>query len=146
MGHNCTDPWKVWLFLSKQHLHRKNRQYFVKYEEKTKWYRHLVLLPSFLKCVEHSNCNIFSYVSPPDTAVHKRGDVTTMWEYTNWCTGRTTGDRFPAGAGNFSLRHPVQKSSGAHPSSYPMGTRGFLPWGKASGAWSWPIASIYCRG
>jgi hypothetical protein len=27
-------------------------------------------------------------------------------------------DEFPAGAGNFSLRHRVQTGSGAHPSSY----------------------------
>jgi hypothetical protein len=38
--------------------------------------------------------------------------------------------RFPAGAGNFSL-HRVQNGSGAPPASYPMGTRGFLPGGKA---------------
>jgi hypothetical protein len=33
--------------------------------------------------------------------------------------------RFPAAAGNFSLHHRVQNGSGAHPASYPMGTRGF---------------------
>jgi hypothetical protein len=33
--------------------------------------------------------------------------------------------RFPAGAGKFSLHHRVQNGSGAHPASYPMGTRGF---------------------
>jgi hypothetical protein len=32
--------------------------------------------------------------------------------------------RFLAGAGNFSLHHRVRNSSGAHPASYPMGTRG----------------------
>jgi hypothetical protein len=32
--------------------------------------------------------------------------------------------RFPAGAGNFCLHHRVQNGSGAHPASYPMGTRG----------------------
>jgi hypothetical protein len=42
--------------------------------------------------------------------------------------------RFPAGAGNFSLHHRVQNGSGAHPASYPMSTRGFLPGGKAAGA------------
>jgi hypothetical protein len=42
--------------------------------------------------------------------------------------------RFPAGAGNFSLRHRVQNGSGAHPASYPMGTRGSIPGGKAAGA------------
>jgi hypothetical protein len=33
--------------------------------------------------------------------------------------------RFSEGAGNFSLHHRVQTCSGAHPASYPMGTRGF---------------------
>jgi hypothetical protein len=41
--------------------------------------------------------------------------------------------RFPAGAGNFSLHHRVQNSSGAHPSSYPMGTRDTFPGVKLSG-------------
>jgi hypothetical protein len=31
----------------------------------------------------------------------------------------------PTEAGNFSLHHGVQKCSGAHPTSYPMDTRGF---------------------
>jgi hypothetical protein len=44
--------------------------------------------------------------------------------------------RFPAGAGNFSLHHRVKNGSGAHPASYPMGTRGSSPGGKAAGAWS----------
>jgi hypothetical protein len=42
--------------------------------------------------------------------------------------------RFPAGPGNFSLHHPVQNGSGAHPASYPMGSRGSIPGGKATGA------------
>jgi hypothetical protein len=42
--------------------------------------------------------------------------------------------RFPAGAGNFSLHHRAQNGSGAHPASYPMGTRGSFPGGKESGA------------
>jgi hypothetical protein len=41
--------------------------------------------------------------------------------------------RFPAGAGNSSLYHRVQNGSGAHPASYPMGTRGSFPGGKAAG-------------
>jgi hypothetical protein len=44
------------------------------------------------------------------------------------------GVRVPAGAGNFSLYHRVQTGSGAHPASYPMGTRGSFPGGKAAGA------------
>jgi hypothetical protein len=39
--------------------------------------------------------------------------------------------RFPEGDGNFSLHHCVQSSSGAHPASYPMGTRGSFPERKA---------------
>jgi hypothetical protein len=41
--------------------------------------------------------------------------------------------RFPAGAVKFSLYHRVKKCSGAHPASYPMGTRGSFPGGKAAG-------------
>jgi hypothetical protein len=41
--------------------------------------------------------------------------------------------RFPAGGENFSLHHRVQNDSGAHPVSYPMGTRGSFPGGKAAG-------------
>jgi hypothetical protein len=33
------------------------------------------------------------------------------------------GVRFLAGAGNSSLQHHVQTGSGAHPASYPVGTR-----------------------
>jgi hypothetical protein len=50
--------------------------------------------------------------------------------------------RFQAGAGNFSLHHRVQNGSGAHPASYPMGTRSSFSGGKAAGAWSWPLTSI----
>jgi hypothetical protein len=42
--------------------------------------------------------------------------------------------RFPVGAGNFSLHHRVHNGSGAHPASYPMGSRGSFPYGKAAGA------------
>jgi hypothetical protein len=47
---------------------------------------------------------------------------------------RGSTDRFPAGAGNFSLHHRVQNGSEAHPASYPMGTRGSFPGGKVVGA------------
>jgi hypothetical protein len=41
--------------------------------------------------------------------------------------------RFPAGARNFSLHYCVQNGSGAHPASYPMGTRGSFPGVKRPG-------------
>jgi hypothetical protein len=42
--------------------------------------------------------------------------------------------RFPAGAWNFSLHHRIHNGSGAHPASYPMGTRCSFPGGKAAGS------------
>jgi hypothetical protein len=42
--------------------------------------------------------------------------------------------RFPAGAGIFSLHYRVQNESGAHPASYPVGTRVSFPGGKAAEA------------
>jgi hypothetical protein len=47
---------------------------------------------------------------------------------------RDSGFPFPAGAGNFSPHYYVQNGSGAHPASYPMGTRGSFLAGKAAGA------------
>jgi hypothetical protein len=44
-----------------------------------------------------------------------------------------SGVRFTAGAGNFSFHHRIQKGSGTHPASYPMGTRGSFPGDKATG-------------
>jgi len=48
----------------------------------------------------------------------------------------------PLGAGNFSPHHCIQTNSGAHPDSYPMGTRGSFPKVKLVGAWRWPLTSI----
>jgi hypothetical protein len=47
--------------------------------------------------------------------------------------GRGVGVRVPLGAGIFSSP-VVQTGSGAHPASYPMGTKGSFPRGKAAGA------------
>jgi hypothetical protein len=41
--------------------------------------------------------------------------------------------QFLAGAGNFSLHHCSQNSSGAHPASYPGGTGSSFSGGKAAG-------------
>jgi len=37
---------------------------------------------------------------------------------------------------NFSLDHRVQNDSGAHPTSYPMVTRGSYLRGRVAGAWT----------
>jgi hypothetical protein len=54
------------------------------------------------------------------------------------CGGGGGGTPFPiknvTGAENFSLHHRVQNGSGAHPASYPIGTRCSFPGGKAAGA------------
>jgi hypothetical protein len=69
--------------------------------------------------------------------------VRKLWDtlsyYMNECAtsygldDRIIGVRFPAEAGNFSLAHRFQTGSGSHPASYPMGTRGSFPGGKAAG-------------
>jgi hypothetical protein len=46
---------------------------------------------------------------------------------------RMIGVPFPARAGNFSLLHHVHTGSGVHLVSYPMGTEGSFPGGKAAG-------------
>jgi len=48
--------------------------------------------------------------------------------------------------GIFASRHHVQTESGAHPASYPKGTRGSYFRIKPAGAWSWPFTSISCQG
>jgi hypothetical protein len=45
-----------------------------------------------------------------------------------------SGFRVTATAGNLSLHHRVQNGSGAHPASYPMGTRGSFPADKEAGS------------
>jgi hypothetical protein len=47
---------------------------------------------------------------------------------------RMIGVRFPAEAKNFFLRQRLHTGSGAHPVSYPMGTVGSFPGGKAAGS------------
>jgi hypothetical protein len=43
--------------------------------------------------------------------------IVTGYRLDDWMIGV----RFPAGTGNFSLRHRVQIGPGAHPASYPRG-------------------------
>jgi hypothetical protein len=48
-------------------------------------------------------------------------------------TGSTVRFRFLA-VQDFPLLRSVKTGSGAHPASYPLGSRGFFPWSKAAGA------------
>jgi hypothetical protein len=73
-----------------------------------------------------------------------RGGI-AQW-YSSRLRAGWSGVRIPAGAGNFSLHHRIQTGSGAHGASYSMGSRRSSPGGKAVGAWSWPLTSIWCRG
>jgi hypothetical protein len=43
---------------------------------------------------------------------------------------------------DYSVLCSVQTDSGVHPASYPVGTGGSFPGGKAAGPWSWPLTSI----
>jgi hypothetical protein len=66
------------------------------------------------------------------------GAVIAQW-YSAGLRSGWSGVRVPAVCGNFPLHYRVQSGSGAQPASYPMGTRGSFPGGKATGAWSWPL-------
>jgi hypothetical protein len=61
-------------------------------------------------------------------------------------TGWTARVQFPTRPRDFYVVHRVQTDSEAHPSSYPVGTGGCSPGGKVTGAWSWPLTSIWYRG
>jgi hypothetical protein len=63
--------------------------------------------------------------------VHNVGEVCIARGYA--LNGRGIGVRFPAGVIDFSLIHIVQTGSGAHPPSYPVGTKGPSLYGKAAG-------------
>jgi hypothetical protein len=58
----------------------------------------------------------------------------SVWRLGYGLDDRGSRVRFPVGAGNFSLHHRVQNGSGALSTSYPIGTRGSFPGGKAAGA------------
>jgi hypothetical protein len=64
----------------------------------------------------------------------KRGDSSVGIAQGYGQVDRSSRVRFPARAGNFSLHHRVQNGSGVHPTSYPVGTRGSFPGGKAAGS------------
>jgi hypothetical protein len=51
-----------------------------------------------------------------------------------WLDDQGSRVQFLVGAGNFSVHHCIQISSGAHPASHCMGTRGSFPGSKAAGA------------
>jgi hypothetical protein len=50
-------------------------------------------------------------------------------------------DWIPSGSKWFSPLHSIHTRSGAHASSYPMGTEGSFPGDKAVGVWNWPLTS-----
>jgi len=50
--------------------------------------------------------------------------------------------RVPVGVRNVSHHHRAPTGSGAHPTSFTIGTRGSFPAVKAAGVWSWPLTSV----
>jgi hypothetical protein len=63
--------------------------------------------------------------------IHDQGARIAQWYSTGLQVGRSR-VRVSAEAGNFSRHHRVQTGSGAHPASYPMGTRGSFPGDKVA--------------
>jgi len=84
-------------------------------------------------------------MSPCTTSPQVILEITTQSTVTRTRAGWSE-VRVPVGAGNFSPHYRVRNGSGAHPASYPMGTRDSFPGGKAAGAWSSSLTSIWCRG
>jgi hypothetical protein len=75
---------------------------------------------------------LFVFTSPYTKAIAARvsrdNSVVQRWA-TCWMIGL----RVPVGAGIFSLHRHIQTGSGAHPASYPVGTRGYFTGDKATG-------------
>jgi hypothetical protein len=102
---------------------------------------------NFLKSVKATECITWAanlsllYFIP----LRQEGAGIAQW-YSGGLRFGWSGVGAPVGVGNFSLHHRVQNGSWAHPASYPMGTRGPFPGGKAAGAWTWPLSSTQCWG
>jgi hypothetical protein len=83
---------------------------------------------------------LLSYVDQSFSHYKASGATYTAYPHINknFCTAlgygledRGSRFRFPVEAGNSSFHHRVQNGSGAHTTSYPMGTRGSFPGGGA---------------
>jgi hypothetical protein len=60
--------------------------------------------------------------------VLSRGRIAQLvWRLSYGLNDADSGVRFPAGAGKFSVLHPIQTGSGAHSAFYIMGTGGSFP-------------------
>jgi hypothetical protein len=114
-------------------------RYFV--SQSSKFYRHKPFC-----CFSTSACLFCHRLSPETfgyTLLLKMSQDSSVGIATSYgMDDRMIGFRFPARAGNFSLRHHVQTSYGAHPASYPMGTGSPFRGGKVAVAWNWPLTSI----
>jgi len=84
----------------------------------------------YLKVFEASNTELHEPTASEPCAMHIVFLIVLGYRL------NSRGSRFQllVGAGNFSLHHCVQNGSEAHPASYPIGTRGCFPGGKAAGA------------
>jgi hypothetical protein len=91
--------------------------------------RSIIIYYSFIKYEEI--CSYFHIFITTTTT--KSRDISVGIALSYGLDDRGSRVRFPEGAGNFSLHHRVQNSSGVHPASYPMGTRGSFPGVKRTG-------------
>jgi hypothetical protein len=111
----------------------------------TQWHGNKFL---YLPGIEHRYSSPSPVTTFTDVLVQERTTCTLKSTGTAWsqdssvgiATGWKVEFRFPARAKYFSPFHIVQTGSGAHPASYPVGTRG-----KEAEAWRWPFTSIQCR-
>jgi hypothetical protein len=110
------------------------------------WYYH----ETMWQCNDVEICLLLKYTGPINLSIVGKCTLVNIHD-TSWCSSVSMEsrlqDEWPVsvpGRGNdrtFSFYHYVQTGSGAHPATYPMGTRNSYPMGKAAKAWSWPLTS-----
>jgi hypothetical protein len=92
--------------------------------------------PSFQTLPNYWNTQPFKIIQKAYSKLHftkpwellfKSGDSSVGIALDYGLDDRGSRVQLPAGAENFSIHHRVQNGSGAHPASYPMGTRVSFP-------------------
>jgi hypothetical protein len=83
-------------------------------------------------CCEHSYMHFMTF-SLYFVRLSRKPGAELAQSVRRWATDRIAGVQFQAGEKDFSLFRSVQTGYGAHLASYPMGTVGSFPGGKAAG-------------
>jgi len=102
--------------------------------------------PSYMRSVVDRHVVMRHILVPVLQVIGATDSDSSVQRTVNGLDIREIGLQFPAGTRNFSLLQSVQTFSEALPASCSKDTGGPSLKVKASGAWSWPLTSIWCRG